>query len=122
MTHALLRLVSERRLWASRSLRVWISDECAESFEIVTNYLSRRTAEESKKSAPNFRRDALVLFLIVDIYAEAGAVPLSELDDALPLTSPTLKRTKRRMPMFSPSLTMAWLIISPIVTLSSLVA
>src|ERR1700722_16965393 len=50
MTRALLRRVSERRLWASQSLRAWISDECAESFEIVTNYLSRRTAEESKKA------------------------------------------------------------------------
>src|ERR1700722_10392944 len=96
MMPALLRLVSGRRLWASRSLRAWISDECAESFEIVTNYLSRRTAEESKKSAPNFRRDAFVLFLVVDSYAEAGAAPFSGLEATRPtLPSPSLHDTQR---------------------------
>src|SRR5215471_4729607 len=35
-------------------------------------------------------------------------------------TSPTLKRAKRRMVMFSPSLAMAWVIFSPMVTVSSL--
>jgi hypothetical protein len=39
---------------------------------------------------------------------------------APPLTSPTLNRTNRRIEIFSPSLAIAWLIISPIVTLSSL--
>jgi hypothetical protein len=37
-----------------------------------------------------------------------------------PLISPTLKRTNRRMEMFSPSFAIACVIISPIVTLSSL--
>ena len=37
-----------------------------------------------------------------------------------PPISPTLKRTNRRMEMFSPSLAIAAVIISPIVTLSSL--
>src|ERR1700688_1767568 len=63
MTRALLWLVSERRLWPSRSLLAWISGECAESFEIVTNYLSRRTAGESKKKRPEFPLGCfLVLF------------------------------------------------------------
>src|SRR5438445_10319769 len=50
-----------------------------------------------------------------------GAGGASDSADAPPLTSPTLKREKRRMEMFSPSLAIAWLIISPIVRLSSLI-
>ena len=41
-------------------------------------------------------------------------------DAAGPATSPTLNRTNLRIEMFSPSFAIACVIISPIVTLSSL--
>src|SRR6266478_6205584 len=51
----------------------------------------------------------------------AGTGAVSGVADAPPLISPTLNRAKRRIEIFSPSLAIAWVIISPIVTLSSLI-
>src|SRR5205814_6476316 len=83
---------------------------------IVTNYLRVRTSRvwecgsqgprtANKKSATvKPGRSAKLLFGALVLYA--GTVAVSG-PAAPPLTSPTLKRTKRRMEMFSPSLAMA---------------
>lgn len=76
----------------------------------------------TQKSVPAKKPGRLKSLLeIVNAYA-GTATPASPALGAAdpPATSPTLKRTKRRTETFSPSLAIACVIISPIVTDSSL--